>query len=160
MLFRSKGDHWDWLIQKAVEIGIDQITPLLTAHSVVKMPEREHERKRERWRQIAISALKQSGQAFLPLIDGPVAVSDFCRQDRPGARWILSERGGTALRTVLKPDLEGVTLLVGPEGGWSDAELEVALRHGYHPVTLGPQTFRAEMAPLYALAVIRFVTGD
>lgn len=155
-----KGDRWDWLIEKAVEIGASFLVPLAAEHAVVRLRPPEFERKQIRWRQIAISALKQSGQAFLPSISAPMTVQDFCSRAGPGARWILSQRGGTPLQSVLRPDLARVTLLAGPEGGWTDAELHAAARQSFQQITLGPQVLRAETAPLYALSVIRFVTGE
>jgi 16S rRNA (uracil1498-N3)-methyltransferase len=157
-----KGEQWDWFLEKSVEIGVARIVPLITEHGVVKLKEREFEKKRNRWRQIAISALKQSGQAFLPAIEIPLSVESFCNaeDDSARARWILSERGGVSLKTVLTPALKAVMVLIGPEGGWSNGELRAATEQGFEPVSLGPQVLRAETAPLYALSVIRYVTGS
>lgn len=154
-----KGERWDWLLQKGVEIGVSCIVPLLARHSVVRVREGEFEERRERWKQIAVSALKQSGQPFLPAIALPATVDDFCRSVSTGARWMLSERGGAALKSVLTPQLTRLSVLVGPEGGWSDVELEASRREGFEPVSLGPAVLRAETAPLYVLSVVRFVTG-
>lgn len=154
-----KGDRWGWLIEKAVEIGVSSIVPLLTGHCVVRLHPSQFQTRQARWKQMAISALKQSGQPFLPSIEVPMTVEDFCGKAAPGARWILSERGGTPLRSLLAPDLTRVTLLVGPEGGWSEEEMDTARRQFFQPVTLGPQVLRAETAPLYALSAIWFVTG-
>ncbi|HEV8131204.1 MAG TPA: 16S rRNA (uracil(1498)-N(3))-methyltransferase [Acidobacteriota bacterium] len=156
-----KGEQWDWFLEKSVEIGVSRIVPLITERGVVKLREREFEKKRNRWRQIAISALKQSGQAFLPHVEKPVSLETICGAEgnSPGARWILSERGGASLKAVLVPDLKHITLLVGPEGGWSKGELRAATDEGFEPVSLGSQVLRAETAPIYALSVIRYVTG-
>ncbi|HEY3130011.1 MAG TPA: RsmE family RNA methyltransferase [Acidobacteriota bacterium] len=158
-----KGDRWDWLLEKAVEIGVAGIVPLVTSRGIAKVAEQELEKKRDRWRQIMISALKQSGQAFLPDIEFPNAVHAFCTAALPtaggiDASWILSERGGTPLKEALRPDLKRSRVMVGPEGGWSDSELRTAQEHGFQPVSLGRQILRAETAPIYALSVIRFVT--
>ncbi|MBI4456359.1 MAG: 16S rRNA (uracil(1498)-N(3))-methyltransferase [Acidobacteria bacterium] len=153
-----KRDHWDWFLQKAVEIGASQIVPLLAHHSVVTFEEHDFETRKSRWEQITISALKQSGQAFLPSIKVPISMVDFCEKVSRGSRWILSEQGGLPLKAILTADLTCVTLLVGAEGGWSDVELHIAQREQFQPVSLGPHILRAETAPLYALSAIRFMT--
>jgi 16S rRNA (uracil1498-N3)-methyltransferase len=153
-----KGARWDWFLEKAVEIGVSRIVPLLACHGVARPAERDFEERRRRWRQIAISALKQSGQVFLPAIESPLTVEDCCAAAPAGARWILSERGGTPLRDLLTRDLAETTVMIGPEGGWSDEELERTRSCGFKHVTLGPHILRAETVPLYVLSVIRFVT--
>ena len=158
-----KGDRWDWLLEKAVEVGVTGIVPLVTSRGVARVPEQEFEKKRNRWRQIMIAALKQSGQAFLPYIEFPNSVHAFCSAALPtssgiDSRWILSERGGAHLKEAVRPDLKRLRVMVGPEGGWSDSELRTAQEHGFQPVSLGQQILRAETAPIYALSVIRFVT--
>ena len=154
-----KGDRWDWLIEKCVEIGVQRLVPLTTLHAVARLPEKEHLRKRERWIQIALSAMKQAGQPRLPQIDPPASLAEFCQSaDRTGERWILSERGGAPVSTLLKPGISRIALLAGPEGGWALEELELVRQSGFAPVSLGTQVLRAETASIYALSAIRFVT--
>jgi 16S rRNA (uracil1498-N3)-methyltransferase len=156
-----KGEHWDWLIQKSVEVGVQRIAAVLTEHTVVRIPEQERARKTERWNRIAQAALKQSGQARLPEIAQPAELGDVCASlPAGGERWILSERGGVDLGSLLKAGTERIVLLSGPEGGWSDCELDTARHHDFVPISLGTRILRAETAALYALSAIRFVTSE
>ena len=153
-----KGDRWDWFLEKSVEIGVARIIPILTEHSLVRIAPAHEDRKLARWRQIAVGALKQSGQPYLPEIAAPLLFSDVLQREHAGARWILSERGGKRLQEVLRRDLTGILALIGPEGGWSDSELDEAAAAGFQAVSLGTQILRAETAPLYLLSAIRFAT--
>ncbi|HEY2931769.1 MAG TPA: RsmE family RNA methyltransferase [Acidobacteriota bacterium] len=153
-----KGNRWEWFLEKTVEIGATRIIPIRAEHSVLRIASGEEARKVARWRQIAISALKQSGQGYLPEISAPLSFSDVLRVETSAARWILSERGGKPLREVLHRDLQQVLALVGPEGGWSDSEVDGAATAGFQAVSLGSQILRAETAPLYLLSAIRFAT--
>jgi 16S rRNA (uracil1498-N3)-methyltransferase len=151
-----KFDHFELLIEKATELGVDRITPVVTVRSEHGL-EQGAAKRIARWRRIAVEASQQSRRAHLPEIVEPVrfaaAVSTPVER-----RFLLDEDG--AGRNPLLEELrlralgDRVALLVGPEGGWVDSEREFAAAAGWRPVTLGPLILRAETAAISALAVI------
>lgn len=135
-----KGDRADWLLQKATELGIDELVVLESEHSVVRWPAPRRERQLERVRRIVRSAAAQSRRAWLPAVGGPV---DFgAAAARPGT--VLAVPGGGPLA----PGWQNV--MIGPEGGWSETELG----HGLPTVGLGPQVLRVETAALAASTLL------
>lgn len=157
----SRGDRMDFVVQKATELGVRRITPVLTAHGVVRLEPRRAANRLEHWRQVAISACEQCGRARLPLLDAPV----------PLANWFGDRPAGADVDLVLKPGADGpltgieaprtgVTILIGPEGGFSDNEYENAAIAGFRAVSLGPRILRTETAAVAALAVLQSRWGD
>jgi 16S rRNA (uracil1498-N3)-methyltransferase len=159
-----KGDRMDWVIQKATELGVAGITPLVTDHAVVRPRAGRVTTQRARWQRIALEAAQQSERWDVPNILDPVPVADFLRTHREhGGRLMLCERdGGVPVGAVPLPqDREAsIVLLVGPEGGWREQEVATAQRHGFQPVTLGERILRAETAALAALSVIQHRLGE
>lgn len=154
-----KGERMDWVIQKATELGIARIIPLVTAQTVVRPRADRADSQRERWEQIALEAAQQSERWDLPIIEKPHGLEEFWKsQSSASARLILQERGGQhGLASIPLPREATATIVlaVGPEGGWREDELETAAASGFVPVTLGNRILRAETATLAALAVLQ-----
>lgn len=158
-----KGDKMDLIVQKSVELGVSRIVPVLTQRSVSRPDGRTLERKVERWGRIAASAAKQSGRGILPEV-GPAesfeaAVEELARCD---AALMLYEANGGFLRDsfAFPGEGAGIGVFVGPEGGFDEAEVAAARERGVITAGLGPRILRTETAPLCALSVIMFATGN
>ncbi len=149
-------ERMDWLVEKATELGVASIQPLLAERSVLKLKGERAEKKRAHWQGIAVAACEQCGRNRVPEVRESLALPDWVRTLGPGARLLLSLQAGTQpLQQALAAAAPGpVTFLSGPEGGLTAAEEALALAHGFVPVTLGSRTLRAETAPLAALAAL------
>jgi len=155
----SRGERMDWVMQKATELGVRRIVPILTERSVVKLDERQSERKLQHWRAIAVSACEQCGRNRVPEIAAPANLFDAVRaSDASATRLLLSPTASLRSRDLPRP--AAVTLLIGPEGGLADNEQEFAIRTGFQPVQLGPRILRTETAALAALAALQHDFGD
>ena len=155
----SRGERMDFAVQKATELGVSAITPLYTEFGEVRFKQAARlENKLRHWRRVAISACEQSGRLVLPDIQPPQALNEWLQQPRPGLRLLLDPGGETALGSHAAA--EQVTLLIGPEGGFSPQELAKATDVGYERVRLGPRVLRTETAPVAALAILQFRYGD
>jgi len=158
-----KGEKFDLVVQKATELGVSKITPLITRYADIHLRDETDAAKRlARWRRIALEAAKQSGRAFVPEVAPPVAVdSVFAGTKDAEARLMFSERGGTTLDAVtaqISP--RNLTALIGSEGGWSDHEIEQAKARDFHVVTLGGRILRAETAAIAITALLQHFFGD
>jgi len=142
----------EWLVEKAVEIGVDRITPILCDHSERGV------QKTDRLDRIALSAMKQSLKARRPQIDSPVRLVDFLRQPVEGCKLVCYCAGDErhSLRELYTPGTDAV-VLIGPEGDFSPREIEAALAAGFQPVTLGDSRLRTETAALYAVTALNFL---
>ncbi|MBM4134383.1 MAG: 16S rRNA (uracil(1498)-N(3))-methyltransferase [Nitrospira sp.] len=159
-----KGDRMDWLIQKATELGVASLIPIVTSHAIVRPRTERHQAQQERWQKIALEAAQQAERWEVPEIAAPCDIMAFFEaQPSASCRLILSERSdGQSLATVAlpsKPD-ESVSIAVGPEGGWTKEELNKAQACGFLPVTLGTRILRAETAALAAVSVIQSRLGE
>jgi 16S rRNA (uracil1498-N3)-methyltransferase len=144
-----KFDRFEWMLEKATELGVARVTPVITARTDTGLAQGAQKRV-ERWRRIVEEAAQQSRRLAPPLVADPQSLGEAIASAPAGPRWILDETitgptGASAPATVL---------LSGPEGGFTDAEREVALRAGFQSVSLGPLILRAETAPLAALAIL------
>lgn len=156
----SKGDRMDYTLQKAVELGVACVVPLISERSVVKLDAERWDKKREHWQEIACSAAEQSGRTSIPFVEPVVKLPQWLAHPRTDKlRLALNPLGGVTLRT-LDPPQGGVSLLVGPEGGLSDAELSIAAQHGFQGLRLGPRILRTETAGAAALAAMQALWGD
>jgi 16S rRNA (uracil1498-N3)-methyltransferase len=154
----SKGERMDYTIQKAVELGVSAIVPLLSARSVVKLDGERWEKKLEHWRGIVASACEQSGRTVLPAVSPVQRLDIWLAQPGEGARLVLAPGGQHSLKTL--PAASAVTLLVGPEGGLDDQEVALAVHRGYTAIGLGPRVLRTETAGVAALAALQALWGD
>ena len=142
----SRGERMDWVIQKATELGVTEITPVFTERTEVKLSGPRLEKKQRHWQQIAISACEQSHRNVVPIVHGCSALSSWIEPNLEGLKIILHHRTDQKLCAMDKPN-QGVILLVGPEGGLSDHEINLAENQGYNPLMLGPRVLRTETAP-------------
>jgi 16S rRNA (uracil1498-N3)-methyltransferase len=162
----AKGEKFDLVVQKAAELGVRRIVPLVTEHGDVRLNDERAEKRAERWRRIALEALKQSGGRRLVTIQAPAALADFITSTKsesaPPVLLVFSERGGLAVNRALGEvsAAQPVIACVGPEGGWSDDELEMMASYGARFVTLGPRILRTETAAIVAVTLIQHRLGD
>jgi len=156
-----KSQRMDMLIQKSTELGVNVIRPMICARSVVRLGDAQARKKTEHWRQVAISACEQSGRSRIPTIALPGRLDDLAsaRNEHTTTRLLLDSRADTSLGAALG-DSASVVLLIGPEGGLTDAERSLALAAGFQPVKLGPRVLRTETAPLTALSIVQYLAGD
>ncbi|GAA5525263.1 ribosomal RNA small subunit methyltransferase E [Microbulbifer aestuariivivens] len=159
----SRGDRFEWVIQKATELGVARIQPLFTERCEVKLSGERLQKKLAHWRQIAISACEQCARNRVPEIAAPQKFAGFLDADMAAdLGLVLHHRTEVSLRQLEqqrgRPD--SAQLLVGPEGGLSGIEIEAALARGYAPLRLGPRVLRTETAPVAALSVLQYQWGD
>lgn len=154
----SKGDRMDFTIQKATELGITDITPLWSERCDVKLKGERLEKKLEHWRKVAISACEQCGRNRIPVVHAPVSFSEWAEQTNASRKFILHTRNQKPLSEGNQPD--SIALLVGPEGGFTDDEVDHCIRQDFTGLTLGPRILRTETAALAALSVFQFQWGD
>lgn len=157
----SRGERMDVVVQKATELGVKRITPVLTEYGVVKFDASRAEKRRDHWQQVAASACEQSGRVRLPLIDAPIPLKTWFgnKPQRVGTQLIMKPGAATPLTKVDAPETK-VCVLIGPEGGFSDIEYEHADLAGFRAVSLGPRVLRTETAAIVALSVIQSSWGD
>ncbi len=150
-----KFDHLEWAIEKATELGVDRITPLLARRTEKHLAQAAPKRA-ERWRRIAHEASKQSRRAGVPTIDDP-RTTQQAMDGATGTRILLSEvEQALPLASHLRANLHAAehSLAIGPEGGWAPEELQIFNSSGWTPVTLGPRILRAETAAIAAVAIV------
>ncbi len=155
-----KADKFEWVIQKAVELGVTRIVPLITQHVEPNLIRGASE-KLERWSRISREATKQCGRGYLTPILPPQPVSELLSSG--GVKFFFTERQGNGWATVLsqlRKRPSTVVALVGPEGGWSEAERKLAETQGAYGVTLGPRILRAETAAILAAGLLQATFGD
>jgi 16S rRNA (uracil1498-N3)-methyltransferase len=164
----SRGERMDFVVQKATELGVKQLVPILAERSVVRLDAQQTLRKLNHWHAIAVAACEQSGRNRLPEVLAPVTLGGFLREsarDTEGGRaaatlrLLLSPAAAAALGDV-PPPAGAVTVLIGPEGGLTDGEHEAALAAGFIAVRLGPRVLRTETAAIVALALLQRQFGD
>ncbi len=157
----SRSERMDYTLQKAVELGVAEIVPVVTERSVVRLNAEHAQRKREHWQRLVISACEQSGRVRIPPAHAPLSYTDFLSQPTDAAhKLLLDPEGSQALTTLGRPVNGWIQLLAGPEGGLSEAEKAQALATGYTGVRLGPRILRTETAALAALSLLQGLWGD
>jgi len=154
----SRGERFDWVLQKATELGVSQITPLFTERTEVKLSEDRLTKKKYSWEKIIQSACEQSGRCILPVLNKPRPLDLFFTDNHIGEKWVLHHRSNQILSNNLNPSQ--VTLLIGPEGGLSEHEIQLATEQGFNALSLGPRVLRTETAPISALTLIQHYWGD
>lgn len=157
----SRGERMDFVVQKATELGVVRITPVLTDYGVVKLDGERAGKRRLHWQRVAESACEQSGRVSPPQLDVPLPLND----------WLGTARAGDSTDLILVPDAArplsgieapaaGLCLLIGPEGGFSERECDDAELAGFEAVALGPRILRTETAAVAALAIAQGRWGD
>ena len=155
----SKGERMDWVIQKATELGVSQITPLQSERVEVRLHGEREEKKLAHWRAVAISACEQCARNRIPAINDVQPLFNWIDNVETDAKFVLHHRSVAALDAQSTAP-KRVALLIGPEGGLSEAEINAAEQRGFQPLRLGPRVLRTETAPLAALSVLQFLWGD
>ena len=149
------GDKMDWLLEKAIELGVQRVVPLATARSVVRLSGERAQRRTEHWRALARAACEQCGRNRVPDIDAPTDFNRWIDSSNAPLRLMLSPRGTGGLESLPTAAPAGpVEILIGPEGGLAPDEETAALAAGYLPVSLGSRVLRTETASLAMLAVL------
>lgn len=155
----SRGDRMDYAIQKSTELGVSAITPIYSDYGEVRFRQQPRlENKLRHWRRIMISACEQSGRITLPAINPPVTFSDWLTQRKESLNLILDPEASEPLDGTVRPD--SISVLIGPEGGFSAQELAEAEAGGLVGLKLGPRVLRTETAPVAALAILQYQFGD
>ena len=157
----SSSEKMDFTIQKAVELGVAAIQPVLGAKSVVRLSAEREEKKLARWRRVAIAACEQCGRNRLPPVREAMSIEAYCRAPGEASlRLLLSPKGKIGLRDVTQQIEPVVTIAAGPEAGFSAAEEQLLERAGFVAVRLGQRILRTETAALAALAALNAIAGD
>lgn len=163
MISIGKGDKMDWVVQKATELGVSKITPLISARCEVRLPKERMHKKVEHWREIAIQACVQSRQDTIPEITEAFDFSQALSQEEQGAKYLFhpSEKS-VRFKTILEQASPGhsVVLLVGSEGGFDAKEVSFAIERGFRLASLGPRILRMETAAVASLALVQGIIGD
>lgn len=156
----SRGERMDLVMQKATELGVTRLVPVLTERSVVKLDAAQAAKRLQHWQGVVAAACEQSGRTWLPEVAAPQPLLKWLAQPPAAgeARFLLHPGANTRTRDL--PALRAATLLIGPEGGLSPNEREAALLAGFQDLSLGPRVLRTETAALAALAALQAVAGD
>ena len=157
-------EHFEWALQKATELGVERIVPLMTTRAVIRPGRDRAATKHIRWQRIIQEAAKQCSRATLPALDEPQAFTEWIRSASAYDRVLIATlcAGTVPLHEALQ-GLSGVrsmAVLIGPEGDFTPEEVALARQHGARPVSLGQLTLRAETAAVAAIAVVRYAAGD
>lgn len=154
----AKGEKMEWVIQKAVELGVSSITPLLTERCVVRLDQERLLKKQQQWQAIAIAACEQCGRNIVPTIYASVSLERYLDTCTADYQLILSPLATTSWPTITNASAE-IALLIGPEGGFTEQEIQ-NYRQQTHTVRLGPRILRTETAALTALSILQMRYGD
>lgn len=154
----SRGERMDYAVQKSTEMGVNTITPLFSERCEVKLPKERQEKRVNHWQQIAISACEQSGRTVPPKVTFPADLKTWLGAQEAELKFVLHHHSEQPLTELAAP--KSIALLIGPEGGLSQNEVELAVQHGFKPLTLGPRVMRTETAPVAALSLLNYLWGD
>jgi 16S rRNA (uracil1498-N3)-methyltransferase len=154
----SRGDRMDWVVQKATELGVSSIAPLLSERTELRLDGDRGDRKLRHWQQVATSACEQCGRNRLPEILPPQSLGQWLRTVQADIRLVLHHTAENTDPGSSSPAT--AALLVGPEGGLSPAEIDAAENAGFSSLQLGPRVLRTETAPLAAIAILQARWGD
>lgn len=169
-----KADRFEWVVQKATELGAATLSPLVTRHTVVRLSSEQAIARRQRWQRIATEAAKQCQCATIPVIDLPQSLEALLRRAQRASLILIPTLSVTTipLQEVLSARQAGrpaeasaqagreVVVLIGPEGDFSSEEVALAEKFGARPVSLGPRTLRAETAAIATLAILQYTLNS
>jgi 16S rRNA (uracil1498-N3)-methyltransferase len=156
-----KGDKFDLVLQKGTELGVSCFQPLETEYAVPNLSQARLSKREQRWQRIVSEAARQSRRNFLPEVKSLETLTSAINEDSQSLKLVLWEAGSIPLAEVLpKKAPAGVKLLIGPEGGFSTAEIKVIRTAGFQAVHLGPRILRTETAGLAATPVLQYLYGD
>ncbi len=154
----SRGDRMDYAVQKATELGVNEITPLFSERCEVKLDAKRLAKRLAHWRQIAISACEQCGRSDLPTIHDPQQLDPWLKTIAADCKLTLHPHNTVALQDIPTP--ASCALLIGPEGGLTEAEVKTAREQDFDAICLGPRILRTETAPIASLALLQHLWGD
>jgi 16S rRNA (uracil1498-N3)-methyltransferase len=157
----SSGDRMDYTIQKAVELGVTAIVPIITTRSVVKLSNERAEKRLAHWQSVVHAACEQSGRAIIPQVATPINLSTWLSNNpqNNATRILLNPIGARRLAELPKPK-SNIELLIGAEGGLNQAEIDAALSQGFQSIVLGARILRSETAALTAISTMQTLWGD
>ena len=155
-------EKMDWVVQKATELGVTEIQPVQTQRSVAKLANERAEKRVDHWRSVIIAACEQCGRNVLPVIHPPQGLPDWLgmTRNRPGQKFMLLPQAASKLSSAHPVPKETFTLLIGPEGGFTAAEEELAQLAGFVAVRLGGRVLRTETAAVASIAALQALWGD
>lgn len=151
-----KGDRMSLIVRMLTELGVNRLIPLVTERTLVKSPQAARD-KTKRWNRVAVEACKQSARSRIPEVAEPVSFEDLLHTTLPPAR-ILVCPAETSLPQRARP--ASCLVLIGPEGGWTEHEVDKAIHHGFRKLGLGPRTLRVETAAAAAASILQWEWGD
>jgi 16S rRNA (uracil1498-N3)-methyltransferase len=154
----SRGERMDWVLQKATELGVTQIIPLITERTEVKIKGEKQDKKMQHWQQIIISACEQCQRNLLPVLQEPQLIENWIKTVATDYRFVLHHRNDQSLSKSTAP--KSVTLLIGPEGGLSEEEILLSEKEKFQSLRLGPRVLRTETAPVAAISLVQYLWGD
>jgi 16S rRNA (uracil1498-N3)-methyltransferase len=155
----SKGDRMDLVIQKSVELGVHEITPIITERCVVKLSPERWLKKQTQWEKIIISACEQSGRNEIPKLHPATSIQEWVKQSTKQLRLTLAPKSEQRINQLHYQN-QGFRLLIGPEGGLSEKEMYYVEESGYQSVSMGPRILRTETAALTSLSILQSHFGD
>jgi 16S rRNA (uracil1498-N3)-methyltransferase len=156
----SRGERMDYTIQKAVELGVTRIVPLISERCEVRLEGERLTKRVQHWQAVAASACEQCGRNRVPPVLAPVPLNSWLAEPVHGLRLVLNPLAPATLTSLSTPDDRLITLLIGPEGGLSDAEVKRAQQSGFVGIRLGPRILRTETAAVTALSALQMLWGD
>lgn len=155
----ARGEKMDLIVQKSVELGVAAITPLVTERGNVRLQGEREAKRHLHWQSVMISACEQSGRNTIPSINAPLSLQAWLPTVKAQHKFVLSPHVNKKLPASI-PHNESVVILIGPEGGLSEAEVALAVSYGFQPLILGPRVLRTETAALAAIVALQCRYGD
>lgn len=159
-LAMSKGDRFDWALQKSTELGVASIQPLITEHTELRLNQERLAKKMEHWRRLIASSCEQCQRNLLPELAEPMTIREWVSEDRSGPALILQPGAKPENLSSKLHGFQQLSLAIGPEGGFSDTEIEFALSKGFIGMPLGPRILRTETAPVAVISILQWGWGD
>jgi len=156
----SRGPRMDLVVQKATELGVSVIQPVLTGRSVVKLDAERSAARRQHWQGIVISACEQCGRSIVPDVREPLELTAALASLESGTTGLMLDPDGDITLTALPTDCQRIALAIGPEGGFTESERMALTQAGFGRLRLGPRILRTETAPLAALSILQYARGD
>lgn len=156
----AKGDRMETVVQKAVELGVFAITPLITERCAVKLDTQRLTKRIQQWQAIAIAACEQCGRNTIPVIHPVMHLTDFAKDKQQETNVVLSPLAAKNWRNINLQSLTAINLAIGPEGGFSQAEEQFLHQHHFAALSLGPRILRTETAAITAVSVLQAAYGD
>jgi 16S rRNA (uracil1498-N3)-methyltransferase len=156
----SRGERMDYALQKAVELGVSSVVPLLTRYSPVNFSGTRAEKRHHHWQGVVISACEQCGRNSLPSLERPQPLAAFLSRQGVETKVLLNPLAKLPLKVLPPPRESRLMVLIGPEGGLSEGEIQAAQQAGFIGVRLGPRILRTETATVVTLAALQLLWGD